>query len=262
MTLVITVLITFLACFIGTICGMGGGIIIKPVLDVLGIMSAKAITFTSGVTVICMTVWNMIKVFMKKESEVELKSTSFIAIFAAVGGLCGKALFAKVTTLFPSQEMATMVQSFVLIIATFLTLIYTINKAKIQSKNVESVVAISIIGFLLGTFGAFLGVGGGPFNVAVLFYFFSMATKKASQNSLFVILFCQTASTLKTVFSGNIPAFDPMVLVLMIIVGILGNEMGRKLSKKLDDKTATRCFEWAMVLIMLINVYNIAKYIF
>ncbi|MEI3183290.1 MAG: sulfite exporter TauE/SafE family protein [Lachnospiraceae bacterium] len=36
---------------------------------------------------------------------------------------------------------------------------------------------------------SFLGIGGGPINLVVLLYFFSMDTKAAAQNSLYIILF-------------------------------------------------------------------------
>lgn len=55
-------LITFLACIIGTICGMGGGIIIKPVLDATGLMSVSTITFLSGCTVIAMAAWSIARI--------------------------------------------------------------------------------------------------------------------------------------------------------------------------------------------------------
>ena len=48
-------LVTFFACILGTICGMGGGIVIKPVLDATGVMSVAAITFLSGCTVVART---------------------------------------------------------------------------------------------------------------------------------------------------------------------------------------------------------------
>ena len=38
-------LVALLACTIGKICGMGGGVIIKPVLDAFGILSVATITF-------------------------------------------------------------------------------------------------------------------------------------------------------------------------------------------------------------------------
>ena len=80
-------LITFLACIIGTICGMGGGIIIKPVLDATGLMSVATITFLSGCTVIAMALWSIGKNLLKGESELDVRTTGLLAVSAAAGGL-------------------------------------------------------------------------------------------------------------------------------------------------------------------------------
>ena len=152
-------------------------------------------------------------------------------------------------------------QACLLLAATFLTLIYTIRKDKLKSRQAESRAVSFVIGLLLGMLGAFLGIGGGPFNVAALTYFFSMPTKKATQNSLFVVLFSQLASTLKTVITGGIPDFDPIILIGMGLFGIIGSEIGRRISKRIDNKQANFLLEACMVLIMCINVYNIFKYL-
>lgn len=109
--------------------------------------------------------------------------------------------------------------------------------------------------------GAFLGIGGGPFNMAVLYYFFSMSTKKAAQNSLYIVLLSQLASTTKTVMTQGIPEFPFWMLMGMMLCAIIGNEVGRKLNQKLDDKKATLCLEMVMILIMMINIYDAVKYL-
>jgi len=258
---VLCFLVTLFACLLGTICGMGGGIIIKPVLDACGVMSGVAVTFLSGVTVIGMTCWNLGKTLLKKEAVIDAKHTPLLAVSAAAGGLLGKILFNKVAGLFAVRDTASGIQAAVLFLATLATLLYTLKKDSLPSKHVDSPWASLLIGFVLGVFGAFLGIGGGPFNVAVLFFFFSMASKRAAQNSLFIILFSQLASTLKTVFSGNIPTFNPWILAGMIVVGILGNELGRRLNRTLDDKKAIRWMVFGMALIMAINIYNVFKYL-
>ena len=40
--------ISFLSSVVGAICGIGGGVIIKPVLDAADIMGVAAISFLSG----------------------------------------------------------------------------------------------------------------------------------------------------------------------------------------------------------------------
>ena len=253
-------LVTFLACVLGTICGMGGGIIIKPVLDATGVMSVSTVTFLSGCTVIAMSCWSIGKNFLKKESQLEVAATTILAVGAALGGLVGKQLFELVAGLFADRNTAGGVQAALLLAATFATLIYTINKEKISSRHVKSRLAAFSIGLALGVLGAFLGIGGGPFNVAVLCYFFSMPTQKATQNGLLIVLFSQLTSTLKTALFDGIPEFNAGVLLGMVILGIAGGEVGRRINRKIDNRQATLCLEGAMVLIMAINVYNIVKF--
>lgn len=260
MLMAVCYLVTFGACILGTICGMGGGIIIKPVLDATGVMSVAAITFLSGCTVIAMSCWSLGKNFVKKESEVELRSTTILAVGAAVGGLVGKNLFTMTAGLFPDRNTAGGVQAALLLVATLATFLYTLRKDAIPAKQVKSSLAGLAIGLGLGVLGAFMGIGGGPFNVAVLCYFFSMPTKRATQNSLFVVLFSQLTSTMKTILVDGIPQFQGTVLLGMVLLGIAGSEIGRRINKRIDNRQATLCLEGAMVLIMAISAYNIFKF--
>ena len=253
--------VTFFACCIGTICGMGGGIIIKPVLDATGIMTVSTITFLSGCTVIAMTCWSVGKTLIRGESVIDVKNTTFLAVGAAIGGIIGKELYSATAARFSNPDTAGGVQAAFLLAATLATFLYTLNKDKIKSKQVDSPVVSILIGLILGILGAFLGIGGGPFNVAVLYYFFSMQTKKATQNSLYIVLFSQTASTFKTIAFNGIPNFDIWLLIGMMLFGIIGSEIGRRINTKIDDKQATYLFEGAMILIMGINIYNVIKFI-
>lgn len=253
-------LVTLVACILGTICGMGGGIIIKPVLDATGVMSVSAITFLSGCTVIAMSCWSVGKNFLKKESQVALATTGVLTLGAAIGGLLGKQLFSVVAAQFADNNTAGGVQAALLLAATAATFAYTLRKDRIPSRQVSSPLASLSIGLGLGMLGAFLGIGGGPFNVAVLCYFFSMPTKQASQNSLFIVLFSQLTGTLKTVLFDGIPQVEPTVLAGMVLLGIAGSELGRRINRRIDNWQATLCLEWAMIAIMIINIYNIIQF--
>ena len=52
----------------------------------------------------------------------------------------------------------------------------------------------------LGILSSFLGIGGGPINLVVLFFFFSMDTKTAAQNSLYTILFSPPRQPAESLF--------------------------------------------------------------
>ena len=261
MVLLICCTVAFAACLLGTICGMGGGIIIKPVLDALGVMPVPAITFLSGCTVISMSCWSVSKTLLRREAAIDLSTTAVLAAGAAAGGLIGKQLYSGVAACFPDPNTAGGVQAGLLLAATAATLLYTVNKDKLASRQISSPAVCLIIGLLLGMLGSFLGIGGGPFNVAVLYYFFSMPAKKAAQNSLFIVLFSQLTSTLKTVLFDTIPVFSIPILLSMVLLSIAGSEAGRSINKKIDNRQATLWLEGAMVLVMGISIYNMVKFL-
>lgn len=66
--------------------------------------------------------------------------------------------------------------------------------------------------------------------------------------------------SLKTVLSDGVPKVEPTVLFGMILLGIAGSELGRRINKKIDNRQATLCLELAMVGIMAINLYNIFQF--
>ncbi len=53
--------VSLLACIGGSICGIGGGVIIKPVHDALKVMSVSSISCLSGCTVLSMSVVSVYK---------------------------------------------------------------------------------------------------------------------------------------------------------------------------------------------------------
>ncbi|MBR3587690.1 MAG: sulfite exporter TauE/SafE family protein [Oscillospiraceae bacterium] len=249
--------VALLACLIGKICGMGGGVIIKPVLDACHVTSVPAINFLSGCTVLGMSLWSVGKSLLRGEKEIELKDSLPLGVGAAVGGIAGKELFSLAAAGLGNASRAGGVQAVLLLAATVATLIYTINKSRVRSLHVSRWYASVFIGLVLGVLGSFLGIGGGPFNMAVLFLFFSMGTKIATQNSLFVILLSQAAGLLNTVISGKVPDVPPAVLIGMILCGIAGSEIGGRIHKRISERTNTVLFEASMGLVILIAAYNV-----
>ena len=128
MVLLLIFLICFLASVIGAICGIGGGVIIKPVLDAFGIMDVATISFLSGCTVLSMSTYSVIKNKLSGESHVEQKNGLPLALGAAAGGLLGKFMFSFVSSLSPDKNKVGAVQAACLLIVTLGTLIYTIYR--------------------------------------------------------------------------------------------------------------------------------------
>lgn len=254
-------IISFGASTIGAICGIGGGVIIKPVLDASGTLPPGTINFLSGCTVLAMTCYSVLRNRLSGSTSVDGRHAVPLAIGATVGGLAGKRLFDVVEGLFATPDMAGAVQAVALGLITLGTLAYNLNKSRIATRRVEGAPACLVIGCALGIMSSFLGIGGGPINLVVLFYFFSMGTKQAAQNSLFIILCSQAASTITSVGTVDFSTIDAPLIAGMIVCGILGGICGRAVNKRIDDRRVDALFSGLMVLIVLICVYNAAKYL-
>lgn len=254
-------LICFCACTVGAICGIGGGIIIKPALDTFGIMDASTINFLSGCTVLAMTTYNFGKNKLAGTSKIDQATGIPLALGAAIGGILGKNLFQIIRSMSASSARVTIIQSACLLIVTLGTLIYTLKKDQIHTHHVTNKVICAVIGLVLGVISSFLGIGGGPINLVVLFFFFSMTTKLAAENSLYIILFSQTASLISTLVSRSVPEFDFLILCLMVVGGIVGGIIGRKVNKKLSEAAVDKLFIGLMIFMICINGYNIFRYL-
>ena len=249
---------------IGSLCGVGGGVFIKPILDALGVLSVNTITFLSGCTVLSMSSYNVLSSLKNKQQAINWALTTYLAIGGAIGGLVGKWLYTELKGMFVNPELIGGYQAIALFIVVFLTLLYTLNKTKIKSIQLKNPLILCIIGFILGMTSSFLGIGGGPMNLAVLSFFLSMNTKEAAQNSLYIILISQITSLLLTVFTGGIPqefygsnSFGSwFMLVGMMICGIIGGVIGKKINKKISLQTIDRLFILLIYVILGLSVYN------
>ena len=256
---ILFLIVSFLSSIVGAICGIGGGVVIKPVLDMLQMGSAATINFLSGCTVLSMSLYSVSKSLRAGDSRVEMSTGTPLALGAAIGGVVGKQMFSAVKAMFAGGSMVGGVQAVALGIITTGTLLYTLQKSKIRTCRMTNKVMCVVIGLLLGIMSSFLGIGGGPINLVVLGFFFSMDTKTAAANSLYIILFSQAASLLATFVTGSVPEFRIPALILMVAGGIGGGIVGRALNKKMDNRAVDKLFIGLMMLIILICVYNAVR---
>lgn len=259
MTAIILLVICLIASSVGAVVGAGGGVIIKPVLDMLGILPVSTVSFCSGCTVLGMSVCSLIR-NRNNGVKLQIKTSTALAIGAVVGGLAGKWLFELVKNGFGNERVLGAVQAIFLTLITTGVFLYVCNKDKLPSKNVKSIVAAVIIGIFLGFISSFLGIGGGTSNVAVLFFFFSMEAKEAAKNSLYIIIFSQISSIVSAVMTGSVPEFEWLHLFCMVLGGIGGALIGAAISKRIDNKGVEKILKALLIVIILIDFYNVLKF--
>ena len=252
--------VSLMATIAGAISGIGGGIVIKPVLDATHTLSVSAISFLSGCTVLAMTTVSLIQC-RKGSVTLNMKMSTLLGIGAALGGVLGKELFDLAKKVLPGENIVGAIQAIILLIITVGVFLYIRFKNKILSKNTQSPIIAVIIGIALGLISSFLGIGGGPLNIAALYYFFSMKAKIAVLNSLYIIFLSQTASLISTLIHNNIPVFDPLVLIVMILGGVSGAFIGGAFNKKMSNNHVEIFFCGLLVIIVFINIYNFLRFV-
>ena len=249
-------IIAFTASVVGAISGIGGGIIIKPVLDTLGFFDIAVINFLSGTTVLTMAGVSLLG-SRKTEISINRRVGSMLAAGGIIGGLSGKIVLNFIITAASHPENVKSIQSVILTALTILVLVFTLNKRRIRPLPYAGNAATVIIGFGLGLTGAFLGIGGGPINLLVLYIFFSMESKTAALNSLFIIFFSQFASLLISIAGGTVPDFDIRILCMMILGGVSGAFAGTAVSRRLSHSGVDRLFIAVLIIISIISGRNI-----
>ena len=255
-------LVSFLASTIGSICGIGGGVLMKPLLDAFQVMSVSAASFLSGCTVLTMSVVSLIRGRRQGGQALQFKTTVPLGIGGALGGILGKYLFNFLLKTAAGSESVAAIQAACLLAVTVMTLLYTLYRAHMPAFKVTSKPVCVLAGVALGMLSSFLGIGGGPINLVVLFFLFSMDTKTASRNSLYIIMLSQTASLLNMFAAQTIPTVRTEDLFVMILGGVLGGIAGAGVNRKIGGRLMNRLFIGIMVVIIMINIYNLVSRLF
>ncbi|MEG0771414.1 MAG: sulfite exporter TauE/SafE family protein [Clostridia bacterium] len=259
MSYVLYSVITIIACTIGAISGIGGGIIIKPSFDAFTTLSVPVITFLSCCASFTLATFSMIRCD-KKILRKNLKVNIFLAIGAVIGGIIGKGIFEILISTLKNDKMVGLIAAICIFIITLIIFINRIFFKDCKTYNFKNPAFIILIGCTLGIVSSFLGIGGGPLNIILVYLVFSASPKTSAIMSLFVIMFSQGATLISTAITGNIPTFNIMILLVIIVSAIVGAIIGKKIFTKMTEQTNAVFFKYVLLLIMAINIYNIIKF--
>lgn len=123
--------ISLAASIVGAISGIGGGVIIKPVLDSIGSFDVRTISFLSGNTVLAMTISTLVQ-SRKNEIRIDKKKSTFLALGGIIGGLMGKYLFDIIRSTHGNEQLIGGTQSLLLMLLIGGVIVFTVYKEKIK----------------------------------------------------------------------------------------------------------------------------------
>lgn len=255
MQFIIYFLIVLFATTVGAATGMGGGVIIKPVLDVLGDFDVETIGILSSSAVLTMSIVSVSRQ-VKSKAKINVPIATSLAIGSVVGGSVGNSILSLVLDAQP-VNVVKIIQNVFLAILLVVIFFYMLNKEKIKTYQFENIPLSVLIGFILGNISSFLGIGGGPINVVVFIFLFSYDTKSAAVSSLITILFAQISKLGMVALTTGFTQFDLSMLLPILVAAVLGGSLGATINKKLPEKKLDVMFNAVQVIIFIIAVYNI-----
>ncbi|MDO5120354.1 MAG: sulfite exporter TauE/SafE family protein [Coriobacteriales bacterium] len=254
MLYLIYTLVILVATSLGAVAGLGGGVIIKPLLDLVGYHDAATINIYSSVAVFVMCCVSLTKQ-LRAGFEFDKKMVLSVSAGSLLGGVAGEKVFSALTGSF-DNHLVKAVQAGILAVVLGLILVYTLRQDKMPSWKLTNPVTIFAAGFTLGALAVFLGIGGGPLNVAALSLLFSLGAKEGAVYSLAIIFFSQLSKLVLSASSGALWAVDLTFVPFVVIPAIAGGFIGTFGNRALSEEGVRKIYVAVMCLLPLISLYN------
>ena len=251
---IIYFIVIILANTVGAISGMGGGVIIKPVLDTLHFHPLAAISFYSSVAVFTMSIVSTLRQ-MRNGLKLRVPIAVFVSLGSVIGGVLGNTVFELLLRLFSDEKYVQLLQ----IVLTIVTLLFAYFYTKVgneRSIDLSHPVWYVVVGLFLGFISTLLGIGGGPINVALLMLCFGIPIKEATVYSIITIFFSQAAKLVTIAQTTGFGRFDLSILVYVIPAAIIGGFVGALISGKISSERVTQVYQVVILLVLLLNLWN------
>jgi len=249
--------VVLLSCTLGAVVGLGGGIIIRPVLDALGHHDVLNIAFLSSTAIVTMAIVSTYKK-VKDGTKITVKIAAMISFGAVVGGMFGNLILEYLLTVFASEYTVRLIQTGLTVFFVITAIYFTNSKLQYRIKNE---ISYPFIGIILGTMAVFLGIGGGPINVPLFCILFGLSVKEATAYSIVVIFFSHTVRIITMGFTVGLLNFDVQYLLFILPAAIIGGFIGSMISKKLSENAVKRAFLATMWGLILFNIYNAVTFV-
>ncbi|MBD3949826.1 sulfite exporter TauE/SafE family protein [Tuanshanicoccus lijuaniae] len=232
---------------------MGGGVIIKPLLDLIGTHDVVSISFYSSIAVFIMSIVSTYRQ-LRNGIKINIRLVISVSIGAIVGGVLGNRAFSLLLIFFNNKDIVQMIQIVIITITLFFSFCY--SKYKLASFKVRGNIWYFLCGVVLGFLASLLGIGGGPINVSLLMLLFSTPIKDATVYSICTIFFSQLSKLSMLFLNRQFFNFDLTMLYYIAPAAIIGGFLGASLSKFLSSEKVELIFQVVVLSVIAINVYN------
>lgn len=276
---IIVFAIAFFGAYIGGITGLGGGMLIKPMLGSMLGMAVNSLALYISKFISTGVVFSMsaksASMYRKSGFEYSMQIFKYLAIGLVVGILS--------VNLIPTPEggMELFLQG-ILYFLVFLSVLLRDKYPRLQLK--DKPLAIVGVGFMIGFLSAFFGIGGGAIKVPFFLIFFAMTMKEAAIYSFLAAMVTEPVKLIQysfhintaqseivnTALSNNVlsasevAALNPHLglyvaiffAVICIPAAILGAMFGVRIQQKSTDKFVANMFNAVIVYFATISLLS------
>ncbi len=207
------IILVLVGTLVGTLSGffgIGGGMILVPILLLLGIDIKTAI----GISIVQMVFSSLYGSYLNHK-----KGSLIIGegVWVGIGGFIGGAIGAYVSHLLPEKIL-----QFLFLGLLFFAL-YRLFSAKVSDsgevKTLSSIV-LFIVGLIIGVFAISLGVGGSILLTPILAGFLHYPIKKAVSAGLFFVAFSSVAGLIMKLSTGTIDLGKGIYVAVASLIGV------------------------------------------
>lgn len=265
---IILLLLGLAAGTIGSLVGLGGGIIIVPALLALASTNSTFSHITPQVAVgtsLILVVFTSLSATLTyaKKKRVDFKSGWTFFIASGPGAIVGAYL-----TRYMTVDPFLVAFGILILLVSFMLTVKERGKARPMHWNVNRtfqdetgeiheygfhrLTALSI-SFVVGLVSGLFGIGGGALMIPMMILLFRFPLQIATATSMFVILLSSTTGSIYHLFDGNIHWYS----VLWLAPGAwVGGQLGAWISSRLSSKMLLIVLRVVFVLVAIRMIAN------
>lgn len=240
----------FLASFILSMAGLGGGLIFAPLFILTGFGQTPAVASSLLLNALGASTASYVYI---RSRLVDFSLSIPLIITSGLAAPIGAMATSRV-----DQKYFLVFMSMVILAAGLRMLVSNrVNPKEVDQRHVWSwskMAQAGFMGMVIGFMGGMLGIGGGVFVVPLLVYFLHVHPKTAAATTAFIVCFSSFAGFFTHAATG---ALDWKFLILAGLFSSAGGLLGSRLmSAKLSGTFIKRLFGIILVLLSIYLFYR------
>jgi len=221
--------VIFLATFILTMVGLGGGLIFSPLFVILGYSLSTAVATSlllNGIAALSAAIHYWRSKMVDVHSGLPLVVSSALA--APIGALVTNRI---------DIRLFTGILALVIVLAALRMIFAKKATARepVTISTIRRVLGGGTIGIAIGLLAGLLGIGGGVFIVPLLIYILKIPTKIAAATSTFIVVFSSFSGFLAHISLADMDWRFTFIAALLSFAG--GQAGSRIMTQKLQGRT-------------------------